>query len=55
MSIIERIKRLAMINATTAKEEQKTAKTEYDYFYEKGKAEALENLLDYIEHLESLA
>lgn len=54
MSIIERIKRLAMINATTAKEEQKTAKTEYDYFFEKGKAEALEDLLDYITRLESL-
>ena len=55
MSIIEKIKQMARVKSYIAKQEQKTAKTEYDYFYEKGKAEALENILDYIAHLESLA
>lgn len=55
MNIIEKIKQMARVKSYIAKQEQETAKTEYDYFFEKGKAEALDKVLDYIEHLESLA
>lgn len=51
MSIIEKVKQMAAINAYISEQEQKTAKTEYDYFFEKGRKEALDEIIRYIDKL----